>query len=100
MKIKVQFVKLPTSEHLEAFVLKKLLKLGEKYDWIIGADVFFKQENDPKGKGKICEIKLSHVGSMIFAFSNEKSFEEATAETIRDLEKQLEKRKNEMKPYT
>lgn len=99
MKINVQFEKLDTSEFMEAFALKKLNKLGEKYNWIINAEVFYKQEKDPKGKGKICKIELSLVGAKIFAFSNETSFKEATAETIRDLEKQLEKRKKEMKPY-
>lgn len=100
MKINVQFEKMDTSEFMEAFVIKKLNKLGKKYDWIINADVFFKLEKDPKGKGKICKIDLSHIGSKIFAFSNEESFQEATDETIRDLEKQLEKRKKEMKPYS
>ena len=34
-----------------------------------------------------------------FAFSDEESFEMATDETIRDLERQLKKRKGEMKPH-
>ena len=99
MKINIQFEKMDTSEFMETFVLKKLNKLGKKYEWIINANVFYKLEKDPKGKGKICKIELSHVGSKIFAFSNEETFQEATDETIRDLKKQLEKRKKEMKPY-
>jgi ribosomal subunit interface protein len=99
MKISVQFEKMQTSEYMNEFVTKKLTKLLKKFDWIIAAQVFYKSEKDPKGKGKICKIELSHVGSKIFAISNEESFQAATDETIRDLEKQLEKRKNEMKPY-
>jgi putative sigma-54 modulation protein len=99
MEIKVQFVRIPTSEHLEEFAIKKLKKLGKRFNWIIKADVFYNLEKDPKGKGKICDIKLSHAGPQIFASSNEVSFEEATDETIRDIEKQLEKLKSEMKPY-
>ena len=100
MKINIQFEKMDTSEFMETFVLKKLNKLVKKYDWIINANVFYKFEKDPKGKGRICKIELSQVGSKIFAFSNETTFQEATDETIRDLEKQLEKRKKEMKPYS
>ena len=64
------------------------------------AEVFYKLEKDPKGKGKICEIQLSLSGPRIFAVSNEESFQEATDETINDIEKQLEKRKKELKPYS
>lgn len=99
METKIQFVQLPTSESLEAFAIKKLKKLEDQYDWLIRADVFYKEENDAKGKGKICEIRLSLPGPRIFAQSNEESFEAATDETIRDLKIQLKKRKGEMKPY-
>lgn len=99
MEVNVQFVKMPTSESMEAFVNKRLEKLAKRYEWIIKADVFYKIENDPKGKGKICDIKLSLPGPQIFATSDEVSYEAATDETIRDIEKQLKKRKSELKPY-
>jgi ribosome-associated translation inhibitor RaiA len=89
MEIKIQFVQVPKSEAVESFAIKKL----------IGADVFYKLEPDTKGKGKICEIRLSLPGPRVFAFSDEASFEAATDETLRDLDKQLKKRKSEMKPY-
>lgn len=99
MEVNVQFVKMPTSESMEAFVNRRLEKLAKRYEWIIKADVFYKIENDPKGKGKICNIQLSLPGPQIFATSNKISFEAATDETISDLEKQLKKRKSELKPY-
>jgi putative sigma-54 modulation protein len=99
MEIRIQFVQLPKSDAVESFAIKKLLKMAEKYEWLINAEVFYKEENDKKGKGKICEIRLSLPGPRIFAFSDEESFEAATDETIRDLDKQLQKRKNEMKHY-
>ncbi len=99
MQINIQFVKMQTSESMEAFVTKKLEKLSKKYDWIIKAEVFYKLENDPKGKGKICEIQLSMNGPRIFATSDERNFEIATDKTIDDLLKLLSKRKNKMKPY-
>jgi putative sigma-54 modulation protein len=99
MEINVQFVKMQTSEAMEAYVRMKLEKLGNKHDSIIRADVFYKLENDPKGKGKICEIQLSQYGPKIFASSNSKFFEEATDKTIDDLKKLLSRRKGKMKPY-
>ena len=99
MEINVQFVKMSTSEPIEAFAVKKLVRLGKKYDWIIKADVFYKLEKDPKGKGKLCDVKLSLPGPRIFASSRDESFEAATDETIRDLEKQLKKRKSGMNPH-
>ncbi|MBK5209364.1 MAG: HPF/RaiA family ribosome-associated protein [Flavobacteriaceae bacterium] len=99
MEIRIQFVQVTKNEAVESFAIRKLLKMAEKYEWLIKADVFYKLEPDTKGKGKVCEIRLSLPGPRIFAISDEESFEAATDETIRDLEKQLQKRKSEMKPY-
>ena len=99
MKVNIQFLKMQTSEYMEGFVQKKLVKLSKRYDWIIKAEVTYKFENDPKGKGKICEIQLSLPGPRIFASSDEENYELATDNTIKDLEKQLKKRKSEMRPH-
>lgn len=99
MEINVQFVKMLTSESMEAFAIKKLNKLAKRYDFIIKADVSYKLENDPKKKGRICDIQLSLPGPRIFATSTSENFELATDETISDLEKQLKKRKAGMRPY-
>ncbi len=100
MKTNIQFIKMPTSESMTIFAKKKLDKLSKKYHWIIKAEVFYKLEKDPKGKGKICEIQLSLNGPRIFASSSEPSFEGATDKTIRDLRKQLKKRKKEIIPHS
>ena len=75
MEITVQFVKMDTSEFMENFAIKKLEKLGKKHPSLIKAKVFYKLENDPTGKGKICEIHLSLPGPIIFATSNETTFQ-------------------------
>ncbi len=99
MTINIQYVKMLTSESMTEIVTKKLNKLGEKYEWIINANVFFKLENDPTGNGNICEIELSLPGPKIFASSSEKNFELAAKNTISDLTKQLKKRKATFNPY-
>jgi putative sigma-54 modulation protein len=93
MKVNIQFVHTAQRKWAEELVNQKLDDLGQKYDWIIGADVFFKEEKDTDGKGKICDIRLSLPGPRIFASSDEESFEASIAETTRDLEVQLKKRK-------
>lgn len=99
MTINIQYVQMPTSESMSAIVTNKLNKLSNKYDWIIKADVFFKLENDPSGSGKICEIQLSAPGPRLFAKSSEDNFEKAAANTIKELENQLRKRKETFKKY-
>jgi putative sigma-54 modulation protein len=84
---------MPTSESMSAIVTNKLRKLEKKFEWIISADVSFKLENDPKGKGKVCEILLSAPGPRLFASTGEDNFEKAAAATIKELESQLKKRK-------
>ena len=93
MTINIQYVQMPTSESMSAIVTNKLRKLEKKFEWIISADVYFKLENDPKGKGKICEIQLSAPGPRLFAKTGEDNFEKAAAATIKELEGQLRKRK-------
>ncbi|MBT8265483.1 MAG: ribosome-associated translation inhibitor RaiA [Bacteroidia bacterium] len=93
MTINIQYVHMATSEAMNAYVEKKLNKLAKKYEWVIHANVHFLHENDPKGKGKICKMELSAPGPRLFAASDEDNYEDAVKKTIKDLEKQLKKRK-------
>lgn len=99
MKLNIQFVQTAQRRPAEKLVTDKLEYLTQKFDWIMGADVFFKEEKDTYGKGKICDIRLSLPGPRIFASSDEETFEASIAETIRDLEVQLNKRKAEMQGH-
>lgn len=99
MKTDIQFVDMPVNKSVEDYTIRQLNKLAKKYDLILTVAVFFKKENDKKGKGKICEMELSLYGPRIFASSNEEHFEIAVKETIDDLEKQLKKRSKKIKPY-
>ena len=93
MEYRIQFVRIEASETAEQLAIEKLDKLGSKYNDIISAQVFFKEEKGSNGKGKICDIRLSLPGPQIFASSDEDSLEAAVAETISDLDRQLAKRK-------
>ncbi|MFL0353541.1 ribosome hibernation-promoting factor, HPF/YfiA family [Xanthomarina sp. GH4-25] len=93
MNIIIQYVNMDSSESLSNYTKEKLQKLAKRYDWLIGCDVFFKQDNNQKEQGKICNMELSLPGPKIFATSTEKNFEAAVKETINDLDIQLKKRK-------
>ncbi|PRX57636.1 HPF/RaiA family ribosome-associated protein [Flagellimonas meridianipacifica] len=92
MVVNIQYQKMSTSESLNKLLLKKLDRLGNKYQWVIKANVLFKEENDRTGEGKVCEIELSAPGPRLFAKANTDNFEKSMAETINDLKRQLEKR--------
>ncbi|MEH6513818.1 HPF/RaiA family ribosome-associated protein [Maribacter arcticus] len=93
MTINFQYIQMAESSSLSEIVTRNLQKLGNKYQFIIRAEVFFKLGNGTDGNDKICEIQLSAPGPRIFAKSNENNFEKSAANTISDLERQLRKRK-------
>lgn len=93
MTVNFQYVDVDVSESLSAFTEEKLEKLFNRYEFIVGADVFFKKDSNEPEKSKICNIRLSLPGPLLFATSNEKQYEVAVRETISDLERQLKKRK-------
>ncbi|MEZ4810355.1 MAG: HPF/RaiA family ribosome-associated protein [Allomuricauda sp.] len=92
MEIQVQYQKMKASESLNGILRKKLDKLGEKYSWVIKANVLFKLENDKTGTDKVCEIELSAPGPRLFAKSRTDDFEKSMAQTVDELKRQLEKR--------
>lgn len=92
MTINIQYERLPFSEAMTEYIINKMNKIGERYQWITMANVFFKREEDGSGNRDICEIKLSLPGSGIFASANDVNFEVAAIETTRQIEKQLQSR--------
>ncbi len=99
MEITTQFVQNQANGTADGLVYEKLENLAKHYNWLIRAKVVFKEEKSSDGKRKVCDIMLNCPGPQIFASSNEESFEMSVAETIRDLEVQLKKRKSEIKPF-
>lgn len=98
MMITIQYVQMPTSESMNKIVEDKLNKLAKKYDWLIRAQVHFKKENG-NGDAKTCEIELSAPGPRIFAKSSTNDFEKSLAETIKELDGQLRKKKTIMQKH-
>lgn len=99
MKVEVQFVDLDHSDTMEAFAIEKLEKIGRKYDWVIGANVFYKKEKHNSEENFLCEIRLSAPGPQLFAQEYDTNFEKATNDVIKQLDVQLEKRKAKMSDH-
>ncbi|MFG6686155.1 ribosome hibernation-promoting factor, HPF/YfiA family [Mariniflexile sp. HNIBRBA6329] len=99
MTVNFQYVGVDVSDTLSTFTEEKLIKLFNKYEFLISATVYFKQDENKHQSGKICNIELSLPGPRIFATSTERNFEVAVRETISDLERQLSKRKEVFKTH-
>lgn len=100
MNINFEYHGIKASNRLEIFTAEKLEKLLNKFDFVVRADVFLKKENTSQpDTGMICGIRLSTPGPRLFAESSNGSFEASVAETVVELERQLNRRKAKMKSY-
>lgn len=97
MKVNVQTPNFTAKAELLVFVEKKLSKLEQFYDGIIFADVFMKVHKTSEKKNKSVEILLSIPGDGLIVRKEAKSFEEATDESVKTLERQLKKKKQKQK---
>lgn len=99
MTVNFQYVGIDASETLSAFTKEKLEKLFNRYEFLINAMVYFKQEGSDHDAGKMCSIELSLPGPRLYATSNTHNYEMSVRETISELERQLKKRKEVYKVY-
>lgn len=100
MQVIFEYHDVAASQRLENMAKEKLEQLGLKYDMVLRGDVFFKEENTASDEtGKICNIRLSLPGPRLFAEASHDNFESSISESIKDLERQLRKRKEKMKNY-
>ena len=100
MQIIYEYHDVAQSNRLEQLAEERLQNLKKKFDMIIRADVFFKEENTTSNEtGKICNIRLSLPGPRLFAEASHEDFTSSIAESVSDLERQLRKRKEKLKEY-
>ncbi len=98
MNINIQFLHTETNAKVASLVFNKLEQLNKKFDWIIGAEVFLKEENNKEGRKRVCETRLIIPGPEVYSFATDKSFEAAISEAIDDIESQLISRKGKWEP--
>ena len=99
MRVNVQTPNFAAKNELLVFVEKRLSKLEQFYDRIVFADVFLKVQKTSEKENKIVEVLLSVPGDDLMVKKEAKTFEEATDDVVKSLERQLKKRKQKQKAY-
>ena len=97
MNIKVNSVRFDADQKLIDHVNKKVNKLGQFFDGIIGAEVFLRLENVQDDENKIAEVKLLIPGNDLFVKKQSKTFEEAINKAVETLNRQVTKYKEKLK---
>lgn len=93
MKINVTSVHFDADKKLLDFINKKVVKLQQFDERILGAEIILKLENNMEQGNKIAEIRLEVPGNDLFARRQSKTFEEAVTEAIDALRNQVIKTK-------
>ncbi|MDR1171036.1 MAG: ribosome-associated translation inhibitor RaiA [Bacteroidales bacterium] len=97
MDIKVNSVRFDADQKLIDHVNKKVSKLGQFFDGIIGAEVYLRLENVQDDENKIAEVKLLIPGNDLFVKKQSKTFEEAVNKAVDTLKGQVTKYKEKLK---
>jgi putative sigma-54 modulation protein len=98
MKVKVSSVHFNADQKLLDFVEKKVTKLQQFHENILGAEVILKIDANDEAGNKISEIRLDVPGSDLFAKKQSKTFEEAVDLAVDALRIQITKVKSKHRP--
>lgn len=93
MKINVTSVHFDADKKLLDFINKRVVKLQQFDERILGAEIILKLENNMEQGNKIVEIRLEVPGNDLFARRQSKTFEEAVTDAIDALRNQVIKTK-------
>jgi len=96
MKLKFQTQGFTASEELTKLLYQKVAKLAQFFDKIIVAEVKMSSDSSDRNESKICNIRLIIPGNDLLANAQSKTFEEAIADAVEALKKQIEKRKTQL----
>lgn len=94
MEIKVHSVHFSADRKLVDYINEKVNKLDLFVDNIVGGEVFLRLDKSSDKENKISEVKIHVPGKELFAKKQCKTFEEAVAQSVEALRKQVEKSKN------
>jgi len=97
MDIKINTVRFDADHKLIEHVNKKVNKLGQFFDGIVGAEVYLRLENVQDDENKIAEVKLLIPGDDLFVKKQSKTFEEAINKAVETLNRQVTKYKEKLK---
>ena len=93
MSIQIHSIHFDADKKLIDLINKKVEKLNQFFDSIIGSEIYLKIDKAHTSENKVAEIKLRVPGNDMFVKRQCYSFEVAIEECTEALRKQLEKRK-------
>lgn len=100
MQLHIESPHLQLSEHLEQLAQTKFMHLGRKFSRISRCEVVFRKEKNSEQKSFFVEATVAVPGTVLFASERDTSFEIALENLLNNLERQLEKRKEELEERT
>lgn len=100
MQIQIESPHLEVSQHLEQLTQNKFNHLGRKFSRISRCEIVFRKEKNAKQKSFFIEATVAVPGTVLFASERDTSFEIALENLLNNLERQLEKRKEELEERT
>ncbi len=97
MEIKIHSIHFDADQKLIDFIEKKVGKLVQFYDNILGAEIFLRLDKDQSLENKLVEIKLAIPKNDLFAKKQSRTFEESTDNAVEALRRQLQKTKEKQR---
>jgi putative sigma-54 modulation protein len=97
MKVRIQAINFDATSQLEAYIDKKLSKIGKFFDAVQNVDVYLKVVKPESAINKEAEIKISIPNMEFFASKTCDTFEEAIDLSVDAIDKQIRKHKEKTK---
>ncbi|MFV0506442.1 MAG: ribosome hibernation-promoting factor, HPF/YfiA family [Bacteroidales bacterium] len=98
MNIKINAVRFTADQKLTELIEKKVTKLNQYFDNIIGAEITLKVDKPESHNNKIVELSLSVPShDHLFVKKQEESFEKGIDQAVDAMRKQIDKYKERMK---
>jgi len=99
MKVRIQSINFDATSKLEAYIDKKLSKIGKFFDEVQNVDVYLKVIKPEAAVNKEAEIKISVPNMEFFASKTCDTFEEAIDLSVDAIDKQIKKYKGKFKKF-
>ena len=93
MNIKIHSIHFDADTKLLEFINKKVSRIENFFDKIIGTEVYLKLEGNNTVHDKIAEIKVSIPGKVLFSEERSKVFEESVDSAMESILKQIKRHK-------
>jgi ribosomal subunit interface protein len=95
MQLHIESPYVEISQHLKQLTQKKFSHLGRKFSRVSRCEVVFRNEKNAEQKSFFAEATVAVPGTVLFASERDTAFEIALETLLNNLERQLEKRKEE-----